>query len=214
MTVTGRRASTVFNRFNATIIDVLDLTDPTPTNYTAEDYFTFFDIIFAINQSEPYWPVTTQYMFLLGIQSYLGDPTATQNGTGADDRLVRLQEFLTTPVFLFNNGVYGGPSPGLGKTATLATPSYRVLTNSLIVLINLVGYRPVYFILLFRWEFHLVSLVFRCVNNGNVHSNSKHIIIPRNRHRLKNPNRTLLITRNLLTRRHPTIRCPTSLTPK
>jgi hypothetical protein len=128
MTVTNRRASTVFDRFNATIIDVLDLTDPTPTNYTAQDFFSLIDIVFAINQSEFWWPATTQYLFLLGIQTYLGNPTATQNGTGADDRLVRLQEFLATPIFLFNNAVFGGPTPNMGNTATLATPSYRVTT--------------------------------------------------------------------------------------
>jgi hypothetical protein len=128
MTVTSRRASTVFDRFNATIIDIINFSDPTPTNYTAEDFFSLYNIVFAINQTEIWWPATTQYIFLLAIQSYLGDTTPTQNGTGADDRLVRLQDFLATTIFVFNDGVYGGPTPDMGKTATLATPSYRVTT--------------------------------------------------------------------------------------
>src|SRR5271167_3938065 len=74
MTVTNRRASTVFDRFNATIIDIINFSDPTPTNYTAEDFFSLLDIVFAINQTEFWWPATTQYLFLLGIQSYLGNP--------------------------------------------------------------------------------------------------------------------------------------------
>src|SRR5947207_12710299 len=41
MTVSQRRASAVFDRFNFTITDVIDLSDPVPTNYTAKDFFTF-----------------------------------------------------------------------------------------------------------------------------------------------------------------------------
>jgi hypothetical protein len=126
MTVSQRRASAVFDRFNFTIIDIIDFSEPISTNYTAEDYFTFFDIVFALNETDANWWKTTQYLFLLGIQTYLGNPTSVQNGTGSDDRLSRLQEFMATPIFLFNNFVYGGPVEGLGKSATLAIPGYRV----------------------------------------------------------------------------------------
>jgi hypothetical protein len=135
MTVTSRRATTVFDRFNATIVDILDFTDPIPTNYTAEDFFTFYDIIFKIDPSTNFWMKTTQFLFLLGIQSYLEFSTSTQNQTGADDRLSRLQEFLATPIFLFNNGVYGGPVSNVGKSAALAIPSYRVPLPNLTELI-------------------------------------------------------------------------------
>lgn len=130
MTVSQRRASAVFDRFNFTITDVIDLSGPVPTNYTAKDFFTFFDIVLALNQTDANWWKTTQYLFLLGIQTYLGDPTSVQNGTGSDDRLSRLQEFMATPIFLFNNFVYGGPVEGLGRSATLAIPSYRVHLSS------------------------------------------------------------------------------------
>lgn len=133
MTVTNRQATTVFDRFNASITDIFDFSDPIATNYTAEDFFTLYDIVFNVNTSNFYWPVTTQYLFLVGIQTYLDTPTSTQNGTGADDRLTRLQDFLVTPIFLFNNGVYGGPTPSeAGKSVSLATPSYRVVPIFLI----------------------------------------------------------------------------------
>ena len=126
MTVSERRASAVFDRFNFTITDIIDFSDPVPTNYTADDFFTFYDIVFALNETEDNWWKTTPYLFILGIQSYLEDVSSVQNGTGSDDRLSRLQEFLATPIFIFNGFVYGGDVDGLGKSATLAIPSYRV----------------------------------------------------------------------------------------
>jgi hypothetical protein len=131
MTISQRRASTVFDRFNFTITDVIDLSNPSPTNYTSNDFFTFYDIIFAIDQSETNWPQTAPYLFLLGLSTYLGDPTSTQNGTGSADRLSRLQEFLATPIFLFNNAIFGGPVSNMGRSVTLAIPSYQVFYNSM-----------------------------------------------------------------------------------
>jgi hypothetical protein len=129
MTISQRRATTVFNRFNFTITDVINLSDPTPTIYDINDFFIFYEIIFAVNETTPQWWQSTQYMFLLGIVSFLGNNVPTENGTGSDDRLSRLQEFLVTPTFLFNNVVFRGPLEGLGTSASLAIPSYRVILN-------------------------------------------------------------------------------------
>jgi hypothetical protein len=126
MTISARNASTAFDRFNFTIIDTFDFSDPVPTNYVAEDFFTFYDIIFAINPNQAGWQATTQYLFLLGVQTYLEITTQTQNGTGSDDRLSRLQEFLATPLLLFNNGNFDLPTGPMGTSASLAIPSYRV----------------------------------------------------------------------------------------
>jgi hypothetical protein len=129
VTISARRASTVFDRFNFTITDIINFSDPTPTKYTAADFFTFYDIVFAVNQSQTNWPQSAQYLFLLGISTYLGDPTPTQNGTGSADRQTRLQEFIATPIFLFNNALYGGVVSDMGRSVTLAIPSYRVYTG-------------------------------------------------------------------------------------
>jgi len=147
LTITSRRASTVFDRFyfhsydlsnsrfNFTILDVIDYSDPVPTNYTAADFFIFYESIFNVDSTQPNYGASVEYMFLIGIHSYLTETADTQNGTGSDDRLLRLQDFLATPIILFNNAVYGGDNPDMGKSATLASPSYRV-TSSLIGLIN------------------------------------------------------------------------------
>jgi hypothetical protein len=126
MNISSRRATTVFDRFNFTITDIIDFSDPIPTVYNPDDFFTFYEIIFSVNETDPQWWHCAQYMFLLGIVSFLGDNVSTENGTGTDDRLSRLQEFLATPIFLFNNVVFGGPLDGLGTRAALAIPSYRV----------------------------------------------------------------------------------------
>jgi hypothetical protein len=120
MTIYQRRGSTVFNRFNFTIMDIIKLSEAIPTNYTTNDFFTFFDIIFALNQSDANYWETVQYSFLLAIQTYIGN---SRNRTDSDNLL---QEFMATPIVLFNNLMYGGPVEGLGKTATLAVPGYRV----------------------------------------------------------------------------------------
>ena len=60
--------------------------------------------------------------------SYLRDNVDTQNSTGSDDRLSKLQEFLAAPIVVFNNVVYDGPTDqyNMGKSITLAVPGYRV----------------------------------------------------------------------------------------
>jgi hypothetical protein len=128
MTISERRASTVFNRFNFTIMDVIDVSDATPTDYEPEDFFLFYEIIFQVNETEPNAYSTVQYLFLTSVVSFLRDEYDAQEGNGGGSRLARLQEFLTVPIVVFNNVVYpGGPIPdNMGKTVTMATSSYRV----------------------------------------------------------------------------------------
>lgn len=181
MTISKRRATTVFNRFNFTITDIIDFSDPTPTIYDPNDFFTFYEIIFAVNETSPQWWHSTQYMFLLGIVSFLGDNVSTENGTGSDDRLTRLQEFLVTPTFLFNNVVFGGPLEGLGTSASLAMPSYRVI----LIFCSahcIVDYRSVHTLHLPRWWGSHSMLVFSMFDPVNIRSNAKHIRLPGNRH--------------------------------
>jgi len=127
MEISTRRATTVFNRFNFTIMAITDLGTPAPMNYTAQDFFVFYDIILAFNQSGPNWYQTTEYMLLIAITSYLGADLDTQRATGSYDRLFKLQEFFAVPIFLFNNVAFGGggPTPDMGTSVTLAIPSYK-----------------------------------------------------------------------------------------
>jgi len=129
LTISGRTASTVFDRFNYTIIDVINLSPATPTHYTAEDFFTFYDIIFAVNESMPdlNWAFSTQYQFLLGIATFLNDPTLVQAGADTVARMTRLYEFLATPVFLFNNAVFGNRTNTPGASLSVAGRGFQVL---------------------------------------------------------------------------------------
>lgn len=128
MTISMRRASTVFHRFNFTIIDIIDLSPPSPTDYIPEDFFGFYDVLFAVDQNQSNWFATIQYQFLISVASPLGNDVDTQVATGSNDRLSKLQEFLAVPIVVFNNAVYeGGPTFDMGKSVTLAVPSYRVL---------------------------------------------------------------------------------------
>lgn len=131
MTINKRRASTVFDRFNLTITDIIEFSDPTPTVYEPRDFFTFYEIVYNVNQTLANWGSSIEYMFLLGTVSFLENNVDTLNGTGSDDRVAKLQEFLAVPIFLFNNIVYGGPTPDMGSSVTLAVPSYRVLPLNL-----------------------------------------------------------------------------------
>lgn len=126
MTISERRASTVFNRFNFTIMDVIDLSPPVPTNYTPDDFFLFYEIIFSADESQPDLLETIKYQFLTSVASFLRDDISTESETGTDDRLSRLQELLCVPLVVFNNVVYGGPTSNMGKSVTLSIPSYRV----------------------------------------------------------------------------------------
>ena len=109
-------------------MDVIEVSDATPTDYEPEDFFPFYEIIFQVNETEPNAYATTQYLFLTSVVSFLRDESDAQAGNGGDNRLARLQEFLTVPLVVFNNVVYpGGPIPdNMGKSVTLATSSYRV----------------------------------------------------------------------------------------
>ena len=126
MTISERRASTVFNRFNFTIMDVIDLSTPVPIDYTPDDFFLFYEVIFAANESRADFLETIQYQFLTSVASFLRNNISTETETGADDRLSRLQELLSVPIVVFNNVVYGGPTSNMGKSVTLSVPSYQV----------------------------------------------------------------------------------------
>ena len=52
MTISKRRASTVYSRSNFGILDVTDLSDPSPVIYTPDDFFGFYDIILTVNLNQ------------------------------------------------------------------------------------------------------------------------------------------------------------------
>ena len=123
-TISERRASTVFDRSNFTILDIVDFSNPIPTTHTPDDYFLFYEVIFAVNTSVDHYNQTIQYLFLDTVSSYLRNEVNSQ--ININEHLLKLQEFLATPIAIFNNVMWGIATPNLGKSVTLAIPSYRV----------------------------------------------------------------------------------------
>lgn len=124
MTISQRRATTVFDRSNFTITELISLSDPTPTNYTPEDFFHFYKIIFAVDENQTNYTATIQFLFLFTVASFL-----VQQATESAADLLRLQQFLATPILVFNNVEYGGPTLDMGKSVSLSIPSYRVTSK-------------------------------------------------------------------------------------
>ena len=186
MTTSARRATTVFNRLNFTIIDLMNLSNAVPTDYAPEDLFAFYDIIFAINPSEPNWYQTAQYLLLIAITTYLGTDADTQQATGSEDRLLKLEEFLAVPIFLFNNVAYGGggPTPDMGTSITLATASYKVLCPffSPHLAVNYCFIHPLY--LYCRCASH-AGLVHYSAGIMSAYSSSQCIVVSGNRYGIK-----------------------------
>jgi hypothetical protein len=126
MTIFKRRASTVWNRFNFTIMDFTDLSDPTAVGYDPEDFFGFYDVILAIDQNQTDWVLSSQFALLVSISAFLDFHGDNQIDPGGGSRDFRLQEFLAAPIALFNTAARGDIADDMGISITLAIPSYRV----------------------------------------------------------------------------------------
>jgi len=127
MTVTKRHGSTVFDRANLTILDVTELSEPIPVTYEPEDFFAFYEYIFAVDLNSTDFPTSTPYSFLVTITSYLQGSDNQIEPLGGSPG-IRLQEFLATPVVIYNDAWLGltVSEPGMGKSLALAIASYRV----------------------------------------------------------------------------------------
>ena len=130
MTISERHATTVFDRSNLTIIDILSISDPTPTNYTPNDFFVFYDILFAVNETEPFYNVTAQYLLLTIVVSTLNNNRWSAFGIGDAGSVSELQQLLSSIPLIFNSMYWQFPfsseNLNMGKSIALAIPTYRV----------------------------------------------------------------------------------------
>ena len=129
MTISQRRASTVYDRLNFTIIDFTDLSVPSSVEYHPDDFFPFYDVIFSIDQNQTDWEQSNQFMFLYTIAAFLESTTDNQINTGVGTRQLRLREFLATPIAIYSDAFHRRPLPtgnNMGKSLAIAIPSYRV----------------------------------------------------------------------------------------
>ena len=131
MTISERRATTVFDRSNLTIIDILDLSDPTPTNYTADDFFAFYDLFLMVNETEPFYNITAQYSLLTILMAVINGNGENWFDIGDVSGVSSLQQLLATIPLIFNSAFWGFPlssNLNMGKSVALAVPGYRVAT--------------------------------------------------------------------------------------
>lgn len=129
MTVFKRHGSTIFNRSNLTLIDVIDFSEPIQVTYDPQDLFAFYEFVFAIDLNSTDFFLSTPYSFLLTISSYLqGSGSKGQIQPLGGSPQIRLQEFLATPTVIYNDAWLGltVSDPDMGKSLALAIASYRV----------------------------------------------------------------------------------------
>ena len=151
MTISERRATTVFDRSNLTIVDIVDISEPTPTNYTPDDFFTFYDILFSVNETDPSYNVTPQFLLIRILVEDINANPLNWFDIGAAGGVSKLQQLLTTIPLVFNSMYWQFPFSSniiMGKSIALAVPRYRVATPMLYRL-SLVGHRALYILFLY-----------------------------------------------------------------
>lgn len=139
MKITKRYATTLFGRFNLSIISVTNFSDPYPVQYTPNDFFVLYDAIFGLNFSVPGSDRNNNHIWLTdlvatGVVEGSEDPL-----TGTDLLALAWQSVIAGTLLYFNDGEYGNSSDlfdnipeGLintGASAALAIPVYRVIYN-------------------------------------------------------------------------------------
>jgi len=109
-------------------MDVTDLSDPTPTNYTEEELFGFYDVIMNVNLTQTNWQFSSSFGLFKSLADYLRRNQDNELDSGGGSREARLQAFLATPWAIFNNAWLGMPDDAtvMGKRVALAVPGYRV----------------------------------------------------------------------------------------
>ena len=128
-TITQRNATTVYATSNYTILDVYDLSEASPTNFTAAMFLQVFDSVFSISNATPSINSDFNSMIQLGSVSF------PSNDSVIDVQLVtHLERIIALPVSVYNdnflNGAYGGLPPNQKATVrgAFATASQRVKT--------------------------------------------------------------------------------------
>jgi len=164
MTIFQRQASTVYDRFNFTIQDVTYISSPSLVEYTPDDFFGFYDAIFAIG-NETDFGLSTQYGFLLMLSGFLLFDQDNQIEYGGGNRALRLEEFLATPVAIFNNAWLNMTADNMGDSLSLVIPSFRVCPARFVLII--VGNSEIFIICIYGWEFDLHYLVL--YHHGRLH---------------------------------------------
>lgn len=114
MTILERRASTVYNRPDFNVLEVMDLSNQSPKIYSPQDFFGFYNIVLNIDDTRPNFWQSSQYSLLYTLSVYLQRNQDNQLDSGGGTRKLRLHRFSSDIV------------SGLGTAIAMAVPGYRV----------------------------------------------------------------------------------------
>jgi hypothetical protein len=116
----------VYNRFNLSITDIIELSDPTPILYAPEDFFPFYDLLFDVDQTALGYETSVQFSFLRSIAVDMIE-SSSNNTFEAGLPSTKLKQLLATPLLVFNNVMWPSSGPSdLGNSVAFAVPSYSV----------------------------------------------------------------------------------------
>lgn len=179
MTVLSRRATTAFNRRNGTITDIISWSDPSPTNYTVDNFFTIYKIMFALDSNSTV-PIqtTVNYDFLYIIGSYLSSPSVSQ--IDQDSTISKVQQFLATSLILFTPINWPGVAPltDMGTQAALGVQNVRVTLLQEPCVDVLAGDCSVYALRVYDWRVCLIGMVPYRSHPYSPSRNSKSLALP------------------------------------
>jgi hypothetical protein len=129
--ITLRLATAVYDRTNFTILDVLDLSDPLPTNYTAAEFFNIFDLALKFDARSTDSYLYTAFQFLNYLTQFLAVRQGASRASLNFEGTLPLRQLIAVPILVFNNqfmeqasGVL--PSQNRNRTASLVNPGYQV----------------------------------------------------------------------------------------
>jgi hypothetical protein len=128
VTITKRLATTAYDYGNRTILDVWNLSDPVPTNYTSDLFFPVFDKAFPLSEDASWLPDL--------VKSHIsGQPSIM---------LETLKQLMAVPILAYNvrfSGIatfnldltgiatlyYSGFPENSNRSAEFAKQSYKVI---------------------------------------------------------------------------------------
>jgi hypothetical protein len=130
-TITRRLATTVYDYRNQSILGLTNLTDPTPTNYTAIDFIDIFEVVLTL-PSGALEQDTVVGTFLNIMYNQISAPPASSTEVcwaqqaGGTSSLSGLFQAIALPITLIGVDPETIPADNQYITASFARPYFRV----------------------------------------------------------------------------------------
>jgi hypothetical protein len=116
-------------------LDVLNLSDPLPTNYTPAEFFTIFDLALKFDARSTDSFLYTAFQFLDYLSEFLAVRQGTSRASLNFEGTLRLRQLIAVPILVFNNQFIEQngavlPAQNRNRTASLVIPGYQVQFSS------------------------------------------------------------------------------------